>query len=167
MTRRLLAIRWSFYSMTTVLILLLQSQVLSRISIWNVCPIVLACLSAVVATREPMTHAVIYAIILGAVSDTLFVAALPCFYVLLCVASAVFSCLVARRGVMPGLLCSALCCAGTLLLSGALCGITMIHRGAPMGAVTSLLLRETLISLPFAVVLTHPVLSRIHRITTP
>ena len=167
MTRRLLTIRWSFYGMTTVLILLLQSQVLGRISIWGVCPIVLGCLPAVSATREPAPHAVIYAIVLGAVCDTLFVAALPCFYTLLCVVAAVLSGIVARRVVAAGFLCSLLCCVVTLLLSGIFSSLPMIHGGAPVGVAFGLLLREMLISLPFALVLIHPVFSRIHRVTTP
>lgn len=167
MTRRLLTIRWSFYGMTTLAILLLQSQLLGRISVLGVCPVVIPCLAAVAATREPIPHGIIYAIVLGAVSDTLFVAALPCFYVLLCVAAAALSALVARRGVMPGVLCSFLCCTGTLLFSGLLNAVVMLHGGTPAGAVTGLLLRETLISLPFALVLIHPVFSRIHRVTTP
>ncbi|MBQ3549090.1 MAG: hypothetical protein IJA33_04355 [Oscillospiraceae bacterium] len=167
MTRRLLTIRWSFYGLATVLILVLQSQVLGRISIWGVCPIVLTCLGAVGATREPLPHAVIYAIVLGTVSDTLFAAALPCFYVLLCVASAALSGLVARRVVVPGFLCSVLCCAVALLLSGGVSAVVMLHSGAPAGTATGLLLREVLISLPFALLLIHPVFTRIHRITTP
>ena len=166
MTRRLLTIRWSFYALTTLLVLLLQSQVLGRISVWGVCPVVIACLSAVAATREPMVHAVIYAIVLGAVSDTLFVAALPCFYVLLCVASAAMAGVISRRGVMPGFLCSVLCCAGTLLLSGVLSGAAALHNGAPAGFVAWLMLREMLISLPFALLLIHPLFSRIHQVTT-
>ena len=167
MTRRLLTIRWSFYGMTTLLVLLLQSQVLGRISVWGVCPVVIGCLAAVAATREPITHAVIYAIVLGAVSDTLFVAALPCFYVLLCAVSAVVASVISRRVVMPGFLCSVLCCVAALLFSGALNGIAMAHGGAPAGVVVALLLREMLVSLPFALVLIHPLFSRIHRVTTP
>lgn len=167
MTRRLLTIRWSFYGMATAVILLLQAQVLGRISIWGVCPVIFGCLAAVAATREPMTHAVIYAIVLGAVCDMLFVAALPCFYTLLCVIAAVLSTLVARRLVAAGLLCSLLCCVGALLLSGLLNGLPMIHGGAPVGVALGLLLREMLISLPFALVLIHPVFSRIHRATAP
>ncbi|MBR5571918.1 MAG: hypothetical protein IKV99_04695 [Oscillospiraceae bacterium] len=167
MTRRLLTIRWSFYGATTLLILLLQSQVLGRISLWGVCPVVVACLAAVAATREPTVHAVIYAIVLGAVCDTLFVAALPCFYVLLCVIAAALSGVVSRRAVMPGILCSALCCAATLLISGVLSGLVMIYGDAPVNAVVGLLLREVLVSLPFALVMIHPVFSRIHQITTP
>ena len=167
MTRRVLTIRWTFYALATLLILFLQSQILGRISVWSVCPVVLPCLAAVAATREPLPYAVIYAIILGAVSDTLFVAALPCFYVLLCVASAILSSLVARHGVMPGLPCSLLCCVMALLLSGLLSAVTMAHGGASFGVVLGLVLRETVISLPFALVLTHPMFSRIHRVTTP
>jgi hypothetical protein len=167
MTRRLLAIRWSFYGVTTLLILLLQSQVLGRISIWGVCPVVIVCLAAVAATREPMAHAVIYAIVLGAVSDTLFVAALPCFYVLLCVVSAALAGVVSRRAVVPGILCSVLCCAVALSVSGALSALTMIYGHAPVGAAVGLLLREVLVSLPFSLVMIHPVFSYIHRVTTP
>lgn len=167
MTRRLLTIRWSFYGMSTLLILLLQSQVLGRISIWGICPVVIVCLSAVTATREPLSHAVIFALVLGAISDTLFVAVLPCFYVLICTISAAASGIISRRGVMPGILCSVLCCTAALLLSGVLNGLMVIHGGAPVNVVIGLLLREVLISLPFALLLIHPLFSRIHRVTTP
>ena len=167
MTRRLLVIRWTFYTLAVLAVLLLQSQLLSRITIWGVCPVVIPCMAAVAASREPLRHSVIFAIVLGAVCDTLFVAALPCFYVIVCVVAALLANLTARHLVVPGFICSAQCCVGALLLSGIVSAAVAMSDGAPALTVLSLLLREALISLPFALVLIHPVFTRIHRITTP
>ena len=167
MTRRLIAIRWSFLSATTLLLLLLQSQLLGRISIWGVCPVIVPCIAAVAATREPPRHAAIFALLFGAVADTLFVAPLACFYVAVCVVVTGLSVLVARHLVVPGIRCALVCCFGALLLGSAVCAVVMLHRGAPLSAVLSLGLRETIVSLPFALVLIYPAFAHIHTITTP
>lgn len=167
MTRRLFLIRWSFYAGATLLILLLQSQLLGRITIWGVCPVIIPCIAAVAATQEQPRQAAIFAIVLGAVCDTLFAAVLPCFYVILCVVAAALSTLTARHLVVPGFRCSLVCCAGALIIGGAISAAVMLYGGAPFGAVVGLLLRETIVSLPFALVLIHFAFTYIHRITTP
>lgn len=167
MTRRLIAIRWSFLTAVTVLVLLLQSQLLGRITIWGVCPVIVPCMAAVAATLEPPKHAAIFALVLGMAADTLFMAPLVCFYVLVCVVVTGISVLVARHLIMPGFRCSLVCCLGALLLSGAFSAIILLHRGAPFDTVLGLLLRETIVSLPFALVLIHPAITHFHRITTP
>lgn len=167
MTRRLIAIRWSFISAATLFILLLQSQVLGRITIWGVCPTIVPCIAAVAATREPPYHAAMFALVLGVVTDTLFVAPIVCFYVLVCVLAAGLSVLVARHLIMPGFRCSLVCCLMALLLSGAVSAVLFLHRGAALNTVLGLLGRETLVSLPFALVLIHPAFSHFHRITNP
>lgn len=167
MTRRLIVIRWSFLAAVTIFVLLLQSQLLGRITIWGVCPVIVPCMAAVAATLEPPKHATIFALMLGIVADTLFMAPLVCFYVLVCVVVTGISVLVARHLVMPGFRCSLLCCINGLLLSGALSAVIMLHRGAPFDTALGLLLRETVVSLPFALVLIHPAFTHFHRITTP
>ena len=102
MTRRLIAIRWSFLGVTTLLLLLLQSQLLGRISIWGVCPVIVPCIAAVAAMREPPRHGAIFALVLGVVADTLFTAPLVCFYVVVCVAATGLSVLVARHLITSG-----------------------------------------------------------------
>lgn len=167
MTRRLILIRWLFYGAVTLLILLLQSQLLGRFTIWGVYPVIIPCMAAVVATLEPPRHATVFALVLGAISDTLFTAPMVCFYVLVCVVATGVSVMVARHLVMPGFRCSLACCAIALLLCGGLSAVTMLHRGAEMTTVMGLLLRETIVSLPFAVLLTHPGFTHFHRITSP
>ncbi len=167
MTRRLIAIRWSFLGVTTLLLLLLQSQVLGRISIWGVCPVIVPCIAAVAATREPPRHATVFALVLGMVADTLFTAPLVCFYVLVCVLTTGVSVLVARHLVMPGLRCAVVCCLGGLLLSGVLSAVLLLHKGAPFNTVLGLLVRETIVSLPFALVLIYPAFTYFNRITDP
>lgn len=167
MARRLVVIRWSFFAAATLLLLLLQSQVLGRITIWGVCPVIVSCMAAVAATQEPARHAAVFALVLGMVADTLFMAPMVCFYVLVCVVVTGLSVLVARHLIMPGFRCSLVCCLGALLLSGVLSAIVMLHQGAPFNTVLGLLLRETVVSLPFALVLIHPIFTCVHRITTP
>lgn len=167
MTRRLIAIRWSFIGTATLLLLLLQSQVLGRISIWGVCPVIVPCIAAVAATREPPRHAAVFALILGMIADTLFVAPLVCFYVLVCVMVTGVSVMIARHLIMPGFRCSVVCCLAALLLSGALSAVLLLHKGAPLNTVLGLMARETVVSLPFALVLAHPAFTYFHRITDP
>lgn len=167
MARRLVVIRWSFFSAATLLILFLQSQLLSRITIWGVSPVVIVCMAAIAATLEPPRHGALFALLLGMVADTLFAAPIVCFYVLLCVAVTGLSVLVARHLIVPGIRCSLVCCLGALVLSGAVCVIVMLHRGAPLNAALSLMLREAIVSLPFAFVLIHPAFTFIHNISTP
>lgn len=166
MTRRLILIRWSFYTAATIFLLLLQSQLLGRIVLWGVCPIVIPCIAAVTATREPPRHAVIFALVLGAVCDTLFAAPMPVLYLLTCLMAAVLSVLVARHLIMPGFRCSLVCCVFALLLSSAVGALTMLYGGAAFGTVVGIGLRESLISLPFALLLIHPLYTHIHRRTT-
>lgn len=167
MTRRLIAIRWSFFAAVTLLLVFLQSQLLGRITIWGVCPVIVVCMAAVAATLESPKHATIFALVLGMVADTVFMAPIVCFYVLICVVVTGLSVLVARHLIMPGIRCSLTCCAIALLLSGVFSAVVMLHRGAPFDTVLGLLLRETIVSLPFAFLLIHPAFSHIHRITTP
>lgn len=167
MTRRLVAIRWSFYGAVTLLVLFLQSQLLSRITIWGVNPVIIVCMAAIAATLEPPRHAAVFALLLGAVADTLFTAPIPCFYVLVCVVTAGLSVLVARHLILPGIRCAAVCCAGALLLGGAVFAAMMVHRGAPFAAALGLLLREAIVSLPFALVIIYPAFRHVHNITTP
>ncbi|MBQ9836412.1 MAG: hypothetical protein IJO41_00270 [Oscillospiraceae bacterium] len=167
MTRRLIAIRWSFIGAATLILLLLQSQVLGRISIWGVCPVIVPCMAAVAATREPPQHAVVFALVLGMVADTLFTAPLVCFYVLVCVVVTVLSMLVARHLIMPSFRCSVVCCLMALLLSGMLSAVLLLHKGAPLNTVLGLMMRETVVSLPLALVLIHPAFAYFNRITDP
>lgn len=167
MTRRLIAIRWSFLSATTLLLLLLQSQLLGRISIWGVCPVIVPCIAAVAATREPPRHAAIFALLFGAVADTLFVAPLVCYYVAVCVVVTGLSVLVARHAIMPGFRCSVVCCLMALLLSGVLSAVLLLHKGAPFNTALGVMMRETIVSLPIALVLIHPAFTYFHRITDP
>ena len=52
MTRRMLTIKWVFYSLWTLLFLLVQQLVLPHIRIWGVHPFLLPMLSAVAASFE-------------------------------------------------------------------------------------------------------------------
>ena len=54
-----------------------------------------------------------------------------------------------------------------LLLSGGLSAVLLLHKGAPFNAALGVMVRETIVSLPIALVLIHPAFTYFHRITDP
>ena len=91
MTRRLITIKWLFYSLWTLLFLLVQQLVLPYIRIWGVHPFLLPALAAVAASFEGRWEGPIYGLVLGLICDLLFPGAFPCFYAITLLLSAVVS----------------------------------------------------------------------------
>ena len=89
MTRRLITIKWLFYSLWTLLFLLVQQLVLPYIRIWGVHPFLLPALAAVAASFEGRWDGPIYGLVLGLICDLLFPGAFPCFYAITLLLSAV------------------------------------------------------------------------------
>ena len=100
MTRRLITIKWLFYSLWTLLFLLVQQLVLPYIRIWGVHPFLLPALAAVAASFEGRWEGPIYGLVLGLICDLLFPGAFPCFYAITLLLSAVAAGLAARRAIM-------------------------------------------------------------------
>ena len=89
MTRRLLTLKWLFYSLWTLLFLLVQQLVLPHLRIWGVHPFLLPALAAIAASFEGKREGPVFAIILGLVCDALFTGAFPGFYTAALLLSAV------------------------------------------------------------------------------
>ena len=64
MTRRMLTIKWVFYSLWTLLFLLVQQLVLPHIRVWGVHPFLLPVLSAVAASFEGKREGPIFGLVL-------------------------------------------------------------------------------------------------------
>ena len=77
------------------------------------------------------------------------------------------SVLVARHLIMPGIRCAVVCCLIALLLSGLISVVLLLHKGAPADTALGLMVRETIVSLPFAFLLIYPAFTYFNRITDP
>ena len=163
MTQRMLTIKWVFYSLWTLLFLLVQQLVLPHIRIWGVHPFLLPMLSAVAASFEGKREGPIFGLALGLVCDLLFTGAFPCFYAVTLLLSALMAGLAARHLIMPGLVCSLAVSAAALVLTGLFNTAAVSYSyGAPLTAALWLIVRELMVSLPVAVLI-HLAFSRVHR----
>ena len=163
MTRRLITIKWLFYSLWTLLFLLVQQLVLPYIRIAGVHPFLLPLLSAVAASLEGKWEGPVFGLVLGLVCDMLFPGAFPCFYAValpLCAAVAGFA---ARHAIMPGAVCSLVVSAAAMIQTDLLNAAASSYAyGTPFGASLGLMARELLLSLP-AAMLVHLAFSHVHR----
>ena len=163
MTRRLLTLKWLFYSLWTLLFLLVQQLVLPHLRIWGVHPFLLPALAAIAASFEGKREGPVFAIVLGLVCDALFTGAFPCFYTAALLLSAIVAGLAARHLIMPGAVCSLAVSAAALTLTGLLNAMAFsMSRGTPLPAALWLLVREVLVSLPVTILI-HLAFSRVHR----
>ena len=163
MTRRMLTIKWVFYSLWTLAFLLVQQLVLPFVRIGGVHPFILPALAAIAASFEGKREGPLFALVLGLVCDTLFVGAFPCFYGVTLTVSALLAGQAARHLIMPGPVCSLAVSAGALLVTDLFNTMALTYSsGTPLAASMWLTARELVLSLPFAMVV-HVVFSRVHR----
>ena len=163
MTQRLIAIKWTLYSLWTLLFLLVQQLMFPYLRIAGVHPFILPSLAAIAASFEGKREGPVYALVLGLVCDTLFTGAFPCFYAVVLTLSALLAGQAARRLIMPGAVCSLAVSAGALLLTDLFNAVAFTYsHGTPPGEAMWLTAREILLSLPFSM-LVHLVFSRVHR----
>lgn len=163
MTRRALTFKWLFYSLWTLLFLLLQQLVLPFLHVWDVHPFLIPPLAAIAASFEGRREGLTYALVLGLVCSLLFDGVFPCSYAVISLLCAIAAGVSAHRLIMPGPVCSLVVSAMALLLNGLVSGMALSYSyGAPFTAALGLTVRELLISLPFAMPV-HLAFSRVHR----
>ena len=163
MTRRMTTLKWVFYALWTLVVLLVQQLMFPYLRIAGVHPFILPSLAAIAASFEGKREGPVYALVLGLVCDTLFTGAFPCFYAVVLTLSALLAGQAARRLIMPGAVCSLAVSAGALLLTDLFNAVAFTYsHGTPPGEAMWLTAREILLSLPFAM-LVHLVFSRVHR----
>ena len=151
MTRRMTTLKWVFYSLWTLVFLLVQQLVFPYLRIAGVHPFILPSLAAIAASFEGKREGPVYALVLGLVCDTLFTGAFPCFYAVVLTLSALLAGQAARRLIMPGAVCSLAVSAGALLLTDLFNAVAFTYsHGTPPGEAMWLTAREILLSLPFA-----------------
>ena len=82
MTRRDFLMKWLLYAAVTLLLVLLQSLVLTHIHLLDIHPFALPLLAGIIAVWEPQRECTFYGLVFGLVCDLTMPAAMPCLYTL-------------------------------------------------------------------------------------
>ena len=166
MTRRAVILKWIFYCLCALALLLVQGLVLVHLHVWGVHPFLLPAIAVIPATLERSEQALIYAAFFGLICDLLYpVAGLPCFYTLAFLLGAGAAWLLSGQVIMAGVVCSVAVTAVCMLLCGLLhTAVLAGQSGAGFTAAAALLGREAAVSLPFAAA-AHPLFRWVQRRT--
>lgn len=166
MTRRATVLKWIFYCLCALALLLVQGLVLVHLCVWGVHPFLLPAIAVIPATLERSEQALIYAVFFGIVCDLLWpVAGLPCFYALTFLLGAGAAWLLSGQVIMAGVVCSVAVTAVCTLIGGLLHIAVLAGQGSTALEAAALLLgREALVSLPFAAA-AHPLFRWVQRRT--
>lgn len=158
-----LILKWTVYSLATLLLFALQYLVLNQIQVWGVTPFLYPMLPAVLSSYEGLRRGSVFSLALGVVCDLLLPGPFDGFYTIAFTVIALLSGLIAEKLLSPGLLCALVVSAAGLLLTGGLRILFQFLSGGGhlvLMARTSLL--ETLVSLP-ALAAVLPLYRVIHR----
>ena len=161
--RRRIFFRWLFYGIATLGFALLQSLLLNRLSFQGIHPFLLPALVAVAGAFESRRESFIFALVLGLFCDLAMPGVIPCFYVLAFTFCALVSSFISRRLIVPGFVCSMVCCAVSTVFCSLLYAL-LFSFSYTLSAVDSIFLmaRELLFSLP-CFLLVHFVFQAIYR----
>ena len=161
--RRLIFFRWLFYGTAALLFAFLQSLLFNRLSFWGIHPFLFPALIAVAATFESRRESFTFALVFGLFCDLAMPGAIPCFYMLAFTLCALMSSLVSRRLIVPGFICSMVCCGASTVFCGFLYALLFAfsHAVTALDALY-LVMRETLITSPCFLPV-HFVFQAIHR----
>lgn len=156
-------IKWLLFSGLVLLVLLGQELTLGNLRLWGISFFILPMIPAIIGSFEGSFEGTIFGLAFGFLCDLLIVAPLPCLYTVAFTAAALFSAIIAESIVQPGLFCSLLCSLLSYAVCSLLCILTFLFKGdASIGALLLRFIKETLISLPFAVVL-HYIFLPLHK----
>ena len=141
--------RWLFYALAAAVLMAAQSLLLNGLRLWGVHPFLPPVLVGAVAACEDRQESLCAAAVFGLLCDLLLPAVIPCFYTLTFAAAALPAGLLAKRLMMPGLLCSAVSALLALLLHGVLYALFLSYsHTVTFSAAAGLIGKELLVSLP-------------------
>lgn len=147
MTRRDLFFKWLYYSVATLLLILLQSTLLPAIRLWGVHPFLPPMLVAIAAMLEGPLEGCSFAAVFGLLCDITMPGVIPCFYTLVLPGCALPAAMIARRRMRPGYLCALLSSLLAMLLTDLLQMLLMSFQGGVnIPAALSLSGRECLVT---------------------
>ncbi|MBO4853659.1 MAG: hypothetical protein J5482_00735 [Oscillospiraceae bacterium] len=141
--------RWLFYALAAAVLMAVQSLALNGLRLWGVHPFLPPVLVGAVSACEDRQESLCAAAIFGLACDLLMIAVIPCFYTLTFASAALLAGLIARRLMMPGLLCSTVSALLALLLHGVLYALFLSYSHiVTFPAAAGLIGKEILLSLP-------------------
>ena len=158
MTRRDFLMKWLLYAAVTLLLMLLQSLVLTHIHLLDIHPFALPLLAGIIAVWEPQRECAFYGLVFGLVCDLTMPAAMPCLYPLSFPIAGLLVNFIARKLIMPGFWCSMVGAALALVVTDVLQALSQIYRhgSAAFAAAAALTGRELLLIVPLAPLLYLP-----------
>ena len=158
MTRRDFLMKWLLYAAVTLLLVLLQSLVLTHIHLLDIHPFALPLLAGIIAVWEPQRECAFYGLVFGLVCDLTMPAAMPCLYTLSFLIAGLLVNFIARKLIMPGFWCSMVGAALALVMTDVLQALSQIYRhgSADFAAAAALTGRELLLIVPLAPLLYLP-----------
>ena len=111
MNQRDMFFKWLYYAGAVLLLVLVQSLVLNRISVWAVHPFLPPVIAGIMAMLEGPAEGAVFGGIFGLLCDLTMPGVIPCFYTLAFLAAALPAAMIAKRLLSQGFLCAVLCAA--------------------------------------------------------
>lgn len=163
LTRRDIIIKWSSYAAASLALMLLYALTLREVRVLGVAMFLPPLLVGVVASLEDTPSGVIYALACGFFCDLTIPGTFPCVYTLAFTAAALACSLLAKSVLQRGFLCSLAVTGLTFVFVDALNMLALFFTArAPLAAMASVAVRETLVSCPLLLVC-HPVLTHLNK----
>jgi hypothetical protein len=163
MNQRDMFFKWLYYAGAVLLLVLVQSLVLNRISVWAVHPFLPPVIAGIMAMLEGPAEGAVF----GLLCDLTMPGVIPCFYTLAFLAAALPAAMIAKRLLSQGFLCAVLCAALALVITDLLHTVLLTFRqGVELSAALSLTGRElavTVVLSPLVYLLLRSVHNRILR----
>ena len=117
MNQRDMFFKWLYYAGAVLLLVLVQSLVLNRISVWAVHPFLPPVIAGIMAMLEGPAEGAVFGGIFGLLCDLTMPGVIPCFYTLAFLAAALPAAMIAKRLLSQGFLCAVLCAALPLVIT--------------------------------------------------
>ena len=150
MNRRDFIIKWLFYSLATLLFVLIQGFLLNRLPLWGgIHPFLLPMLAVMPSLMEPRDEGLVFAVVFGFICDLILPASMPVTYLISFLAAALLGSLISTR-MQSGLPNALLCCFLSLFLCDLLQYVTAPRHAIPPLTALSIFGRELVLSLPFS-----------------
>ena len=105
MTQHDYALKWLFYSLTALLIVVLQSLVFNHLSLWGVHPFLFPLIAALVTMWEG-NQGLVFSMVFGLLVDLTAPGPVPCFYTLSFFVVAAATIFVVKRLIVRGFICA-------------------------------------------------------------
>lgn len=155
--------KWSLYAGAAALLVLLQTALLQRITLWGVIPFLYPALAAVLGNYENPVPSTIFGLGLGVVCDLLLPGSIPCLYTLTLPLAGLSGSLISRSLLKAGWLCALVSAAAAFLLTDLPRCLLLWAAGKPAWAAgLGVMVREFVVTAP-VLLLAVPLFAAVHR----